>query len=150
MTENTSTPARILSDWEINQYATFYPHREAADENGTTSHPCIEIGGDANGDGAMQAYVYAEDGKLVVSLHYDTAGPDENGNGPWAYYGPDRNLIPTVVIGGDGQPVWQATAEVNPDGEGFAAAVLAAYRRGWHDRGEAALRWASERDPQER
>ena len=59
MTENTSTPARILSDWEINQYATFYPHREAADENGTTSHPCIEIGGDANGDGAMQAYVYA-------------------------------------------------------------------------------------------
>jgi hypothetical protein len=54
----------------------------------------------------MQVYVYARDGVLHVSLHYDSAGPGPDG-GPWAYYGP-HDAIPTVVLGGDGEPVYEA------------------------------------------
>jgi hypothetical protein len=106
-------PRRTLEDWAINTYARFYPHREAASEDDYTSHPCVALGGDEEDDGAVQAYVYAEDGGVVISLHYDTAGPDETGRGPWAYYGKD-DAVPTRVLGGDGQPVYVAAAGV-PD-----------------------------------
>jgi hypothetical protein len=126
---------RTLTDEQINQGAKFYPHHQAADESDITSHPCIELGGDEHGDGAMQVYVYAKDGVLYVSLHYDTAGPTgDDGSGPWAYYGPD-DAIPTVVKAGSETPVWQATAEANPGAETIAQAVFTAYQRGWRDRG---------------
>ncbi len=102
---------RTMTDEQINAGAKFYPH--STDENGTVSHPCIELGGNEYGDGAMQAYVYAENGQLVVSLHYDTAGPTgDDGSGPWAYYG-DGTQIPTVVIGGGGETVWEASASTD-------------------------------------
>jgi len=100
-------PRRTLTDAEINAYPRFYPPHEA-DESGDTGHPCVAIGGDENDDGAVQAYVYAEDGGVVVSLHFDSAGPTgEDGSGPWAYYGKD-GAIPVRVLGGDGQPVYVA------------------------------------------
>jgi hypothetical protein len=115
MTKNTSTPARTLADWEINQYTKFLPYVPASENNGAEALPCVEIGGDENGDGAMQVYVYAENGGVHVSLHYDSAGPtEEDGSGPWAYYGPDRDLIPTVVTGGGDEPVYVAREGV-PD-----------------------------------
>jgi hypothetical protein len=100
------TTARTMTDREINESARFYPHHEARDASDITSYPFIEIGGDADGDGAVQVYVYAQDGVLHVSLDYDTAGPDRDRGGPWAYYGPDRQ-IPTVVTGGNGEPVYE-------------------------------------------
>jgi len=100
-------PRRTLTDAEINAYPRFYPPHEA-DESGDTGHPCVAIGGNEDDDGAVQAYVYAEDGGVVVSLHFDSAGPTEDdGSGPWAYYGKD-GAVPTRVIGGDGQPVYVA------------------------------------------
>lgn len=100
-------PRRTLTDAEINAYPRFYPPHEA-DESGDTGHPCVAIGGDENDDGAVQAYVYAEDGGVVVSLHFDSAGPTaDDGSGPWAYYGKD-GAIPVRVIGGDGEPVYVA------------------------------------------
>ena len=131
MNETHNRPStRTLTDDEINPYAVYYPHHQ---DNDTTSHPCIELGGNEDGDGAMQVYAYARNGQLIISLHFDTAGPDEDGNGPWAYYGPD-NAIPVVIDAGGETPAWQATAGANPGGQGIAQAVLAAYKAGWEDR----------------
>ncbi len=131
MTENT---ARALTDEQVNQYAVFLPYQAASQNNGTEALPCIVLAGDEDGNDGVQVYAYSKDGQVIVSVHYDTAGPDENGHGPWAYYGPDRNLIPTVVTAGDADPAWQATAGVNPGAETIAQAVYAAYIRGWKDR----------------
>ena len=130
-----STTTRTMTDQEINESAKFYPHHEATDDSDTTSHPCIELGGNEHGDGAMQAYVYAENGTLYVSLHFDTAGPvKDDGSGPWAYYGPD-GAIPVRILTGDSEPAWQATATANPRGYGIMTAVYRAYQNGWDDRG---------------
>jgi hypothetical protein len=123
------TPQRTLEDWAINQYARFYPYSAPADESGDTGYPCIELGGDDNGAGGVQVYAYAEDGSLVISLHFDSAGPDETGRGPWAYYGRD-NAIPVTVLGGNGKPVYVAAEGVPDLSDALAAdahAALAAY-----------------------
>jgi|HubBroStandDraft_3_1064219.scaffolds.fasta_scaffold454389_1 hypothetical protein len=130
MTKNTSTPARTLADWEINQYTKFLPYVPASENNGAEALPCVEIGGDENGDGAMQVYVYAENGGVHVSLHYDSAGPtEEDGSGPWAYYGPDRDLIPTVVTGGGDEPVYVAREGVPDLSDELVNDALAALTR---------------------
>ena len=87
-------PRRTLTDAEINQYAKFYPYGRNRDGD-TEMLPAIGIGGDENGDGEVQAYVYAENGGVVISLHFDSAGPTEDdGSGPWGYYGRD-GAMPT-------------------------------------------------------
>lgn len=101
------TTARTMTDAEINAGVAFYP-AEPGD-----SQPCIELGGSEDGDGAVQVYAYAEDGVLYVSLHYDTAGPDESGRGPWAYYGP-YHAVPTVIFGGDGSVIYAAVPDSSP------------------------------------
>lgn len=118
---------RTLSDRQINQYATFLPYTPPEADNGAEAMPGIVLAGDENGDGGVQVYAYAENGQLIISVHYDTAGPDEDGDGPWAYYGP-RNAIPVIILGGSGEPVWQATAEVNPDARPHAPATPGALR----------------------
>lgn len=133
MDENA--PARTLSDEEINQYVQFLPYLPAILNNDAEALPCLVLAGDEDGSGGAQVYAYAEDGQLVISVHYDTAGPDADGRGPWAYYGPEANLIPTVFKAGSENPAWQATAEANPGAETIAQAVAAAYLRGWDDRG---------------
>ena len=122
-----------LTDEQINSSAMFLPYARPR----TTDYealPCIVLAGDEDGNEGVQVYAYASDGKVIVSVHYDTAGPDEDGDGAWAYYGP-QHQVPTVVKAGDADPVWQATAEANPGAETIAQAVLAAYKRGWNDRG---------------
>jgi hypothetical protein len=106
-------PGRTLDDEEINTYAVFFKHHQAADSSDITSYPCVALGGDEDNDGAVQVYVYAQGGGLVVSLHFDSAGPAEDGSGPWAYYG-THHAIPATVIGGNGEPVYVA-AEGVPD-----------------------------------
>jgi hypothetical protein len=126
---------RTLTDQQVNQYANFLSYASPEENNDAEALPCIELGGDENGDGAVQVYAYAEDGAVIVSLHFDTAGPtEEDGTGPWAYYGEDGQNIPVVVKMGGGEPVWQATEGANPAGQTIAQAVYAAYRNGWKDR----------------
>jgi len=126
-------PARTLTDKQINQYAMFLPYQPATGNNDAEALPCIVLAGDEDGNGGIQVYAYARDGQLIISVHYDTAGPDEDGRGPWAYYGPG-NAIPTIVETGGSDPVWQATAAANPGAQGIAQAVHTAYRNGWTDR----------------
>lgn len=106
-------PRRTLDDQEINTYARFRPYSVPVSDADTEALPAIGLGGDEDGYGEVQVYAYALDGRVIVSLHFDSAGPDEEGSGPWAYYGRD-GAIPVTVIGGNGEPVYVADA-ATPD-----------------------------------
>jgi hypothetical protein len=111
---NEKATARTLADWEINQYAVFLPYAPATGDDDTEALPGVVLAGDEDGQGGVQVYAYAQDGAVVISLHFDTAGPDEDGRGPWAYYGPEQNRIPVVIDTGGNQPVYVAREGV-PD-----------------------------------
>lgn len=52
------------NDDALNYGVRFLP----ADPDDEGTKPCVEIGG-------VQVYVYATDGRLVISAHFDTAEP---------------------------------------------------------------------------
>ncbi len=64
----------------------------APDANPYQQLPCLEVGG-------VQIYGYFDEGRLIVSLHYDTADPEVQA---------EDGEVPTEVHGGAGEVVWSA------------------------------------------